>query len=475
MTLETKRSCMKKEKLRGKDLVAIGYDDTAIRSLAMLLVSKGYKHRSKEEKLQLLEQVINDPAIYTQHKILGPVAIKLVDEQAKEESYAFSEKPFKIYGSDGIDEGAKDQMKQAMSLPITANGALMPDAHYGYGLPIGGVLATKDAIIPYGVGVDIGCRMCLSIFDAKGSYIEQNKSQLKKIIQNNSRFGKAIFDDNERDDAIFDRPEFRQIGLLRSLIDKAYNQIGSSGGGNHFVEFGWVEINDINNDLNLDTGKYLALLTHSGSRGFGAKIANTYTNIAMKKRNLPKSIAHLSWLYMNEQEGQEYWIAMNLAGDYASACHHHIHRRIQKALGIKKLHQIENHHNFAWKEQLKDGSEVFVHRKGATPAHKGAWGIIPGSMTAPAFIVRGLGNSQSINSASHGAGRAFSRRKAKESFTKKMLREVLKTNQVELIGAGLDEAPFAYKDIHTVMQAQQDLVDVVAPFYPKIVRMDSGK
>lgn len=117
----------------------------------------------------------------------------------------------------------------------------------------------------------------------------------------------------------------------------------------------------------------------------------------------------------------------------------------------------------------------FVHRKGATPAHKGAWGIIPGSMTAPAFIVRGLGNPQSINSASHGAGRAFSRRKAKESFTKKMLREVLKSNQVELIGAGLDEAPFAYKDIHTVMQAQQELVDIVAPFYPKIVRMDSGK
>ncbi|BDS13682.1 RtcB family protein [Aureispira anguillae] len=466
---------MKKEKLRGKDLAAIGYTETEIRSLAMLLVGKGYKYTSKAEKIAILKAVIKTPHNYIQDKIMGPVAIKLIDQQAKVATYTFTDKTFQIYGADGIAENAKSQMQQAMRLPVSVNGALMPDAHHGYGLPIGGVLATENAIIPYGVGVDIGCRMCLSIFDAKESYLEQNKSQLKKIIQNNSRFGRSTFEDNKREDAIFDRPEFREIGLIRSLLDKAYSQIGSSGGGNHFVEFGLVKINDINNDLNLPVGTYLALLTHSGSRGFGAKIANTYTNIAIKKRNLPKAVAHLSWLYMNEQEGQEYWLAMNLAGDYASACHHHIHRRVQKALGIKELRRIENHHNFAWKEQLKDGRSVYVHRKGATPAHQGQWGIIPGSMTAPAFIVRGLGNSASINSAAHGAGRAFSRRKAKESFTKKMLRNELKNKQVELIGAGLDEAPFAYKDIHTVMQAQQDLVQVVAPFYPKIVRMDSAK
>lgn len=466
---------MKKEKLRGKDLVAIGYSDTTIRSLAMQLVGKGYKYDTKETKIKLLTEVLGNPSEYTQHAVLGPIAIKLLDWKAAKKTYEFEAKPFQIYGGEGIEGGAKDQMRQAMSLPIAVNGALMPDAHYGYGLPIGGVLATEEAIIPYGVGVDIGCRMCLSIFEASDVYLERNTSQLKKVLKDNSRFGKDIFKDDKRDDAIFERPEFRTIGLVRSLQDKAYNQIGSSGGGNHFVEFGIIAINQAENDLNLPIGKYLALLTHSGSRGLGAKIANTYTNIAMKKRDLPKQYAHLSWLYMNEQEGQEYWLAMNLAGDYASACHHHIHRRISKALGFNTLKMIENHHNFAWKEQLGDGREIFVHRKGATPAHKGDWGIIPGSMTAPAFIVRGLGNSQSINSASHGAGRALSRRKAKESFTKKMLRETLKKHQVELIGAGLDEAPFAYKDIHTVMAAQQDLVDVVAAFYPKIVRMDSGK
>lgn len=466
---------MKKEKLRGKDLQAIGYTDSAIRSLAMLLVNKGYKYASKAEKLKHLEQVIQAPKAYLQDAILGPIAIKLTDQQAQQASYTFAEKPFEAYGIEGIDESAQTQMRQAMSLPISIQGALMPDAHHGYGLPIGGVLATQDAIIPYGVGVDIGCRMCLSIFNVNEHFLEKNKHQLKKILQDHARFGKNIFQDQQRDDPIFERLEFREIALVRSLLDKAYQQIGSSGGGNHFVEFGLVQIKEVQNDLGLPVGTFLALLSHSGSRGMGAKIATTYTNIAQKKRNLPKSIAHLSWLYMNEQEGQEYWLAMNLAGDYASACHHHIHRRIQKALGLPILHRIENHHNFAWKDQLADGTAVFVHRKGATPAHKGEWGIIPGSMTAPAFIVRGSGNAASIYSASHGAGRAFSRRKAKASFTKKMLRKELKLKQVELIGAGIDEAPFAYKDIYTVMQAQQDLVDIVAPFYPKIVRMDSGK
>lgn len=466
---------MKKEKLRGKDLVAIGYHDTAIRSLAMQVVGKAMKYQSKEEKIAILEQLIATPDQYTNHAQWNPIAIKLVDQLAKEEQYDFVDKPFKIYGEAGIEQGAKDQMKQAMSLPITVNGALMPDAHHGYGLPIGGVLATEGAIIPYGVGVDIGCRMCLSVFDIPSTFLENNTSQLKKIIQDNSRFGKDVFTDNQRDDAIFDRPEFKSSGLLRSLQDKAYTQIGSSGGGNHFVEFGFIDIRQRDNDFDLPMGSYLALLSHSGSRGLGAKIAQNYTSIAMKKRNLPKNIAHLSWLYLTEQEGQEYWMAMNLAGDYASACHHHIHKRVQKALGEKPIKVIENHHNFAWKETLADGKEVFVHRKGATPAHKGEWGIIPGSMTAPAFIVRGLGNTASLNSAAHGAGRLFSRTKAKSSFTKKMLREELKRKQVELIGAGLDEAPFAYKNIHEVMQHQQNLVNIVATFMPKIVRMDSGK
>ncbi|MNQ90781.1 RNA-splicing ligase RtcB [compost metagenome] len=216
------------------------------------------------------------------------------------------------------------------------------------------------------------------------------------------------------------------------------------------------------------------MLTHSGSRGLGATIADHYTKLAKGICKLPKEAANLAYLDLNTAEGQEYWIAMNLAGDYASACHEVIHKRLTRAIGAKVLAKVENHHNFAWKE-LINGEEVIVHRKGATPAGKGVMGIIPGSMTAPGFLVRGKGELSSINSASHGAGRQMSRTKAIQSITKSDMKAILKDHNVTLIGAGLDEAPMAYKDIHKVMAAQTELVDVVAKFEPKMVRMaDDG-
>ena len=138
----------------------------------------------------------------------------------------------------------------------------------------------------------------------------------------------------------------------------------------------------------------------------------------------------------------------------------------------KPIKIIENHHNFAWKEQDVEGNEIIVHRKGATPASKGTLGIIPGSMTAPGYIVRGLGNEGSLNSASHGAGRKHSRRASKDKFTKSDMKHMLHMNDVSLIGGGVDEAPMAYKDIRKVMQSQQELVEVLGTFTPKIVRMD---
>ncbi len=165
---------------------------------------------------------------------------------------------------------------------------------------------------------------------------------------------------------------------------------------------------------------------------------------------------------------------MNLAGDYASACHEIIHERMAKAIGGQVLAKVENHHNFAWKETW-NGEEVIVHRKGATPASKEVMGIIPGSMTAPGFLVRGKGEVQSIHSASHGAGRKMSRTQAIKSISKDEMRKMLKDNGVTLIGAGLDEAPMAYKDIETVMASQKELVDIIAKFTPKMVRMaDDG-
>src|SRR5690606_26904803 len=152
--------------------------------------------------------------------------------------------------------------------------------------------------------------------------------------------------------------------------------------------------------------------------------------------------------------------------DYASACHHQIHERIASALGETPLGMIENHHNFAWKEKDSTGADIIVHRKGATPAAEGVLGIIPGSMATPGFVVRGKGDPQSINSASHGAGRTMSRTKAKQTILPGHVKKVLKEAGVDLIGSGLDEAPMAYKDIHQVMRYQEDLVDVLGSFMP---------
>jgi tRNA-splicing ligase RtcB len=262
--------------------------------------------------------------------------------------------------------------------------------------------------------------------------------------------------------------------LLKNLHGRAWKQLGSSGSGNHFAEFGTVEINENDNVLGVEPGNYVGLLSHSGSRALGANIANHYTKIAISKRRLPAEAKNLAWLNLDEEEGIEYWNAMNLAGDYASACHHVIHEKITRQLGRKPMKMVENHHNFAWKEKW-EGKDLIVHRKGATPAGKDVLGIIPGSMTAPGFIVKGKGETASVNSASHGAGRKMSRTRAMESVTDKQFKEELEKHNVKLLGGGLDESPFAYKDIEVVMYSQKALVDVVGKFTPKIVKMDGAK
>ncbi|MDW7691850.1 RtcB family protein [Flammeovirgaceae bacterium SG7u.111] len=465
---------MATQKLRGKDLRNIGFPEgRTIGVIIKVMANKAFKKKSKVEKLELLKEIKQNPEKFKSEELLGLIAAELLmkpEEKTGETPLREMKIPHTTYGEWGIEEGAKHQMHVAMKLPVAVAGALMPDAHFGYGLPIGGVLAAENAVIPYGVGVDIGCRMCLSLFDAPVNMLIGQRSRLKNILKENTKFGNQTFD-KPMDDEVLTRPEFREIPKIRSLQDKAYQQIGSSGSGNHFVEFGIVKLFTADNEWNLAPGKYLSVLSHSGSRGFGGILAQYYTKIAMEQTILPTEARHLAWLSLDSEAGQEYWRAMNLAGDYASACHDHIHRRITKALGSKVLARVENHHNFAWKEQLADGRDVIVHRKGATPAGKGVLGIIPGSMTEPGFVVRGKGETKSINSASHGAGRVLSRSKAKSTLVQSEVKKLLKDKGVELIGGGLDEAPQAYKDINQVMEAQVDLVETLARFTPKIVRM----
>ena len=467
---------MATRKISGKDLRKMGYPEGRAIGEAVKVMETHFKGKSILHKKALLKRVVENPALYVKHEVLGPIATSLIikKEHNKTLEMRSHRLPYKIYGGEGIEPGAVNQMEIAMKLPVARAGALMPDAHQGYGLPIGGVLATENAVIPYGVGVDIGCRMCMTVYDLPPAFAHQNKEQLTKMLMDNTRFGQGAFK-RPKDHAVLDSSLFNEINIVKSLKDRAWSQIGSSGGGNHFVEFGIAEILNEDNDMDLPVGKYLSVLSHSGSRGLGANIARHYTKLAMDMTKLPSEAKHLAWLDLDSEVGQEYWLAMNLAGDYASACHHQIHDRLAAALGEQPLALIENHHNFAWKEQNAEGQEIIVHRKGATPAGEGVLGIIPGSMTSPGFIVRGKGVNEAVNSASHGAGRLMSRTKAKQLLSKKEVKQHIKKAGVTLLGSGLDEAPQAYKNIHEVMARQQDLVEVLGTFTPKVVRMAGDK
>ncbi len=392
------------------------------------------------------------------------------EKQSEISSIFLTPKSYALFGGVPIERGALEQMENAMSLPVTLAGALMPDAHEGYGLPIGGVIATDNVVIPYAVGMDIGCRMTLSIFQTEPDFLGRYWDMLKRILIENTRFGTDEFEDHPND-PVLERSEFQEIKFLRKHHQTAVRQFGTSGRGNHFVEFGEVTITMDNNPLGIKPGKYLGILSHSGSRHFGYEIAKHYSKIAEDKLNLPANVRKLSWLELDSEEGQEYWKAMTLAGDYARANHHYIHQRLAQTIGIQPINIIENHHNFAWKE-VWNGREVITHRKGATPAHQSAIGIIPGDMVSPAYIIQGKGNERSLNSASHGAGRAMSRNQARKTFTRQDLEKVLKQARVELLGGGLDEAPMAYKDINQVINAQQELIDIIGKFQPRIVRME---
>ena len=459
-------------KLSGKDLIKLGFPKNNSINIALGQINRYRKREKKESILTEAKEVLLHPEKFEGHGTWGKVAEGLINPvQVRMHQLKTTRVPFTIFGENEIDEQAKFQLYDSLKLPISVAGALMPDAHSGYGLPIGGVLATDNAVIPYGVGVDIGCRMSLSIFDLPASYFKGKEHQLQAILKDNTKFGMNETHTIKADHEVFYKSEFQDIPLLKNLLPKAYKQLGSSGGGNHFVEFGVAKIDNPENEWKLGVGEYFAVLSHSGSRGLGANIAKHYTYLATKQCPLPKNVQHLAWLDLNTHDGQEYWLAMNLAGEYAKACHDDIHRRIAKAIGKRVVVTIENHHNFAWKE-IVNGQECIVHRKGATPAAKGQLGIIPGSMTAPGYIVKGKGNAASLNSASHGAGRLFSRAKCKATFTQSEIKKVLKASDVTLIGGNIDEAPMAYKDITKVMGNQTDLVEVLGTFTPKIVRMD---
>ncbi len=461
--------------IRPKELTRLGYTNNIARSLAINIISKHCKHNTSEEITAILKDMQENPEKYKTDEIWGKLAEHFSPTTFEKQFSVYQLLPqalnYKTYGAKFIEPLAIQQMELAMRLPITLAGALMPDAHAGYGLPIGGVLAVANAVIPYAVGMDIGCRMSLTVFDAKGDFLNRYAHQIKEALKEYTHFGMEGGLTFKQEHEILDRNEFQLTPLLKQLQGKAVRQLGTSGGGNHFVEFGEIELLD-KNVLTLPAGNYLALLSHSGSRGLGAAIARHYSDIAREVCRLPRYAQHFAWLDLDTEVGQEYWMSMNLAGDFAQACHERIHLNLSKALGLKAIANANNHHNFAWQEEISPGRFAVVHRKGATPAQEGVPGFIPGSMATAGYLVCGKGSQDSLNSASHGAGRAMSRQRAKEQFTQSALKRLLEQNQVTLIGGSVEEMPFAYKDIDRIMPAQESLVEIQGKFMPRIVRMN---
>ena len=432
-------------KLKGKDLLKLGFPNNQSINVALEVMKRNYATKNLAYVKSVLEDILKNPAQYEGHLTFGQIAEALLSSTKTEKRQLNSLRaPYHIFGED-ITEEAKTQLYTALKLPISVGGALMPDAQSGYG--------------------------CLSILDIPVSYLSGARDKYEKALAEHTKFGMYETHKSHVEHEIFDRDTFSLIPILKRLKDKAIKQMGTSGSGNHFVEFGEVELLADEPQIGLPKGKYLGILSHSGSRGFGAEIAQYYVRVAAEQCPLPKEAQQFAWLDLSTHLGLEYWTAMNLAGDYASACHDDIHRRLIRAVGGRLRARIENHHNFAWKE-FHNGKEVVVHRKGATPAGEGVLGIIPASMTDAGYIVRGKGNAESFSSASHGAGRAFSRNESRNRFTSSDIKKALKAKDITLIGGNAEEAPMAYKNIETVMQSQRDLVEVIGRFQPRIVRMD---
>ncbi|MBI5386262.1 MAG: RtcB family protein [Verrucomicrobia bacterium] len=455
--------------MNSKDLIRLGVPlgepmARATEFIADFCLKGGDKTRLREE----VQAVLRNPAAFVGDPLRGALAKAL---RAAPPPPRAEPARYRAWG-EGLEEEAVMQMEKACLLPVSVAGALMPDAHVGYGLPIGGVLATENAVIPFAVGVDIACRMKMTVLDLRLSDLDKRQDRLARAIETETRFGVgASFKDRRQHDVL--DADWSVSPVTKQNQDRAWAQLGTSGSGNHFVEFGQFTVLDA--ALGLEPGEYLALLSHSGSRGTGAAVCDYYSKLAVKKHpELPKELLRLAWLPLDTAEGQEYWAAMELMGRYAAANHALIHRHVAAHLGAQVLLDLENHHNFAWKERhVIDGVErdVIVHRKGATPAGAGVKGIIPGSMASPGFVVRGKGSAESLNSAAHGAGRCMSRTHAEKTLSWKEANRVLKERGVTLLSAGLDEVPMVYKDIHQVMAAQSDLVEVLGRFDPRLVKM----
>jgi len=366
-----------------------------------------------------------------------------------------------------IESGAIDQARNVASLPFAYRWvALMPDCHQGYGMPIGGVLATNGAVIPNAVGVDIGCGMCavktdIKVKDFKIDELKQIMGEIREKIPVGFKHHQEP--QNESLMPVVDSG-FNTYKICSEQFNSALRQLGTLGGGNHFIE------------IQKGDDGFVWIMIHSGSRNLGLKVAKHYNNLAKelnKKWSSSVPPSHdLAFLPLKSEEAKDYLNEMNYCLEFAYANRLHMMEAVKKI--FNKIHQcnfddvINIHHNFAVMEN-HFGKNVMVHRKGATKADEGLKGIIPGSQGTCSYIVEGLGNEESFKSCSHGAGRKMGRNDAKRRLNLEEEQKILNDKGIvhSIRGVGdLDEAPGSYKDIEAVMDNQKDLVKILVKLEP---------
>lgn len=364
-----------------------------------------------------------------------------------------------------VDSNAIDQLKTALSLPVAVGGAGMPDLHKGYSLPIGGVVVLENAISPAFVGYDISCMMMLTILEtgakkgSEGLRVESVRKDYLRWVLGSTSFGVGSETEGFVH-PVMDYPAWNQSSFLKGLKGLAASQLGSSGAGNHFADIVAGRFND--------GETFVGLLTHSGSRGVGNKIGHHYSVLADRAAAIKyKFPSGYGWFFLDSEEGQEYKIAMELMGDYARANHEIIHRRFLDVSGLGSRAMYTNKHNFAW----VDPHGLVYHRKGATPASAGQYGIIPGSSGSASYLVVGKGNPESWNSAAHGAGRVYSRTEARRRYDAHEFTRHMREKGITYHGIAPDETIHSYKDIDKIIEAQSDLVEVAAVMFPRVVVM----
>jgi len=362
--------------------------------------------------------------------------------------------PIKVWAKQ-IEEGALKQAVNLSKLPfVYSHIAIMPDVHEGYGMPIGGVLASKNFIIPNAVGVDIGCGVIAVKTDI--SYMEEEK--IKKVLGVVRELVPVAFKHHKKPqqwDGFMSAP---QIEIIEKELASAQCQIGTLGSGNHFIS------------IEKGSDGYIWLMVHSGSRNIGLKVARHYNTIAKKIDKIVPKEFDLASLECDSVEGQEYTAAMIFCLDFAEANRDMVIARFynafKKVTGSKEIARIvKAHHNYAAVEK-HFGEELVIHRKGANSAKKGELGVIPGSMGTPSYIVEGLGNPESFMSCSHGAGRVMSRKQANKTITEDAANIAMKGIVFGRWHGDYSEAPMAYKDIDEVMENQKNLVQPLVKLQP---------